>query len=35
VDTGIENEIAANMINQAREFLEAAQEYLKNTADEE
>ena len=35
VDTGIEDDIAANMINQAREFLEAAQEYLQNPADEE
>jgi len=35
VDTGIEDNIVANMINQAREFLEAAQEYLKNSADEE
>ena len=35
VDTGIEDDIAANMINQAREFLEAAQEYLQNSADEE
>ena len=31
VDTGIEEDIAANMINQAREFLEAAQEYLTNS----
>ena len=30
VDTGIEAEIAANMISQAREFLEAAQTYLAN-----
>jgi uncharacterized protein (UPF0332 family) len=29
VDTGIEEKIAANMINQARKFLEAAREYLK------
>jgi len=35
VDTGIEDNIVANMINQAREFLEAAQEYLKNSADKE
>ena len=28
VDTGIEDEIVATMINQAREFLEAAQNYL-------
>jgi uncharacterized protein (UPF0332 family) len=28
VDTGIEQEIAAKMINQAREFLEAARIYL-------
>ena len=28
VDTGIEEEIAAKMINQAREFLEAARIYL-------
>jgi uncharacterized protein (UPF0332 family) len=28
VDTGIEEEVAANMINQAREFLEAARKYL-------
>ena len=35
VDTGIEDNIVANMINQAREFLEAAQEYLKNLTDEE
>ena len=34
VDTGIEDNIVANMINQAREFLEAAQGYLKNSADE-
>jgi uncharacterized protein (UPF0332 family) len=31
VDTGIQEDIAANMINQAREFLEAAQEYLTNS----
>ncbi|CAG1001581.1 hypothetical protein ANAEL_03004 [Anaerolineales bacterium] len=35
VDTGIEEDIAANMINQAREFLEAAQEYLESSTDEE
>jgi uncharacterized protein (UPF0332 family) len=35
VDTGIEDDIAANMINQAREFLEAAQEYLQNSTNEE
>ena len=29
VDTGIEDDIVATMINQAREFLEAAQKYLK------
>jgi len=29
VDTEIEEDVAADMINQAREFLEAAQEYLK------
>ncbi len=29
-DTGIEDEIAANMINQAREFLEVARVYLKS-----
>ena len=29
VDTGIENDIVATMINQAREFLLAAQNYLK------
>ena len=29
VDTGIEDEIVATMINQAREFLLAAQKYLK------
>jgi uncharacterized protein (UPF0332 family) len=29
VDTGIEDDIVATMINQAREFLEAAQNYLK------
>lgn len=28
VDTGIEQDVASNMINQAREFLQAAQEYL-------
>jgi len=28
VDTGIEDEVAAKMINQAREFLQAAQLYL-------
>ncbi|MFZ5908905.1 MAG: HEPN domain-containing protein [Chloroflexota bacterium] len=28
VDTGIEEEIASNMINQAREFLQAAKAYL-------
>ena len=28
VESGIEKDIAANMINQAREFLEAAQVYL-------
>jgi len=28
VDTGIEEDVATDMINQAREFLEAAQEYL-------
>ncbi len=28
VDTGIEEEVAVNMINQAREFLEAARKYL-------
>lgn len=28
VDTGIEEEIASNMINQAREFLQAAKTYL-------
>jgi uncharacterized protein (UPF0332 family) len=30
VDTKIEMDAVADMINQAREFLEAAQEYLKN-----
>lgn len=35
VDTGIENDIASDMINQAREFLEAAQKYLQTSADEE
>ena len=29
VDTNIEMEVAVNVIHQAREFLEAAQEYLK------
>jgi len=29
VDTGIEDDIVATMINQAREFLEATQKYLK------
>lgn len=29
VDTQIEEDVATDMINQAREFLEAAQEYLK------
>ena len=29
VDTGIENDIVATMINQAREFMLAAQNYLK------
>lgn len=29
VDTGIDEDLATDMINQAREFLEAAQEYLK------
>jgi hypothetical protein len=28
VDTNITNQLVADMINQAREFLEAAQEYL-------
>lgn len=31
VDTNITNEFVADMINQAREFLEAAQEYLKKS----
>jgi uncharacterized protein (UPF0332 family) len=35
VDTKIEMDAVADMINQAREFLEAAQDYLKNSADEE
>ena len=35
VDTKIEMDAVADMINQARDFLEAAQEYLKNSADEE
>jgi uncharacterized protein (UPF0332 family) len=35
VDTKIEISAVADMINQAREFLEAAQEYLKNSANEE
>lgn len=30
VDTGIEDEIVATMINQAREFMLAAQKYLKD-----
>lgn len=30
VDTDISQQIVADMINQAREFLEAAQKYLKN-----
>lgn len=29
VDSGIDEDVATDMINQAREFLEAAQEYLK------
>ena len=33
VDTKIEMDAVADMINQAREFLEAAQEYLANIAD--
>ena len=32
VDTGIEEKIAASMINQAREFLDAAREYLSRQA---
>lgn len=32
VDTGIGEKIATNMINQAREFLEAAREYLNRQA---
>lgn len=31
VDTNISNQLVANMINQAREFLEAAQDYLKKS----
>jgi uncharacterized protein len=31
VDTNITNEFVADMINQAREFLEAAQDYLKKS----
>lgn len=31
VDTNITNEFVADMINQAREFLETAQEYLKKS----
>ncbi|NJN80210.1 MAG: hypothetical protein HC797_06945 [Anaerolineales bacterium] len=30
VDTQIEADLVANMINQAREFLEAAQKYLES-----
>ncbi len=33
VDTGIEEDIAAHMINQAQEFLEAAQEYLEKSGE--
>jgi uncharacterized protein (UPF0332 family) len=33
VDTGIEMNAVADMINQAREFLEAAQEYLAKTGE--
>jgi uncharacterized protein (UPF0332 family) len=35
VDTGIEENIAADMINQAREFLLTAQAYLEDKADQE
>lgn len=35
VDTKIENDFVATMINQAREFLEAAQKYLKKTQTKE
>jgi uncharacterized protein (UPF0332 family) len=31
VDTNISQEIVADMINQAREFMEAAQKYIKKT----
>ena len=31
IDTNITNQFVANMINQAREFLETAQEYLKKS----
>ncbi len=33
VDTGIESDIAATMINQAQDFLEAAQKHLKHAAE--
>jgi len=34
VDSNITNQLVADMINQAREFLEAAQKYLKKQLDE-